>query len=595
MTAYFWAASNLKARAACCAVSANGLVVPAWSEPGTVFTFDGATVTPALTAMSSADEMTGRGSVGVACTSSGGTWTLSAAGLLSSYGTSFSLSASFTLAAAPYTGLASIGNTVYACSSAGVVWSSSGSAPVQVGTFGTMPRGLVTDGTDLYAALPLTSQLGIMVASSGAVSTVASPVPLPAFVAVKSGSVAVAGWSSAVLPAGTSYFAAAPGVSPTEAAICNAAAGSVTLLAGTDPDWTTGSSVSGMAGVSAVAWTTNSEQILAAAPGDFYVVSITAGALAIAQTLSATGVTAIGVVPDGSEALLAQTGANQIAVISQSVGTWSISSAISSVSAPVAILLTSSVEGFAIGGGGLITLQRNGAAWEVNATTPLTVGGTTVTGTGIVADAAGNLYVTATNGASGYLMVLSAAGTPLASTTWTGGAAGLVIVSEQVLVLDNTNALVRPFAHVGGALEPQATTAAPAGPTTITAGSISVVVAGASATGLYELGAPYALLPIREGMVGLYQSSAWTTYTLGVGHDPSAVAFDAAGALHVVTTQNDHYTFSTTGGIAQTGLVPVPVYSGQTAGTSLAMSSLTPWNGHLYATTSASGVIVEVA
>jgi hypothetical protein len=120
----------------------------------------------------------------------------------------------------------------------------------------------------------------------------------------------------------------------------------------------------------------------------------------------------------------------------------------------------------------------------------------------------------------------------------------------------------------------------------------TLFVGGSGSTQTYGFsGMPFALTNVLSGAIATYNGSSWTTYPLGIGHLPSAMTYDAAGNLQVVTAQNTWWTL-TTGAVLSSGIVPQT--TGQIQGVPLGPSSLLPLSGHLYCATSLAGVLIQL-
>lgn len=586
MTAsFFWPATSLKPRAQCAVVARGALYVPAWTEPQTIFTFNGQLVSEVAVSPAPApgEVQTGEGFIAAAADSAGTPWFLSGSGVLTALTASNVAGTVLTLPAGVYTGLVpDASGRFYATRADGGVYPVAGGVVgAQIGSFGAKAQSPAMQGTTLYACLPESSAVGTMAVGSGAIATIPTPMNQPAFLALNAGQVAVAGWSYSVLPGTAGGIAVSPAVA---SQIAYTAGGQLTLAFGTDPAFVTESSLA-VAGAGALAWSTNGEQVLVAGSAGVVVAGIAEGALTLSQTLGVTGVTALAATSDGAEVLAVTPGSGGMTVLSVAVGAWSIGQTLS-VPGIASLLLLTPIAALAIGSAGITPLSRSGSTWSAGASIALPF-----TPTAIFQDAGGAILVCGTSGSTGIVAIVSSAGAVLSSLSWSGSAKGVASLDGQIMVADSASSLIHFFSEVGGILLAQGAGATANGCSALFVTGTTVWVAGVSFTWQTQLGGPFMLRRVRAGVLAIYASNAWMTLTLGVSHDPSAIAFDSAGALHVVTAQNDHFVYATGALTVST----VPVYAGQLAGTSLSLSALVNWNGHLYATTSASGVIVEIA
>jgi hypothetical protein len=123
---------------------------------------------------------------------------------------------------------------------------------------------------------------------------------------------------------------------------------------------------------------------------------------------------------------------------------------------------------------------------------------------------------------------------------------------------------------------------------------------GSGATTTYGFsGTPYALSPVVSGVLGLWNGSGWSAAVLGIGHNPSAVAFDPSGNIWLTTVQNTLWQFNSGGGVISSGIVPqIPSMNGfpaQPQSVPLGPSAILVASGGVYVATSLSGAMIQVA
>jgi hypothetical protein len=105
-------------------------------------------------------------------------------------------------------------------------------------------------------------------------------------------------------------------------------------------------------------------------------------------------------------------------------------------------------------------------------------------------------------------------------------------------------------------------------------------------------GAPYALTPVVSGVAGQWNGRNWTTTSLGIGHNPSAVGFDASGNVLVATVQNTLWNLNAAGGVISQGIVPQ--FSPQPQTVPLGPSAILATSDGVFVATSLSGVLVQI-
>ena len=503
------------------------------------------------------------------------------------------------------TGSASSGNPLIALTASGQVFITSSNTP---GTFAELSPGFAAncrdsavDSVNLYTAVSQASAMGVMALGTNTFSTISTPssLSIPSMVAtppsgVASGHVAVAGWQLASLASGCIALQGNPALGSSVAVLATSSA--LTVLTGSDPTWAVASSVTGLSSLAAIAWNPNGTQLLAAVSGGIDIFTYTTGALSLASSVAVTGCVNIDITPDSVNALCCIPSANVVQILTNSLGVWSLTSSFS-VTSPKAIVLTSATTGWIICGTNAAPITKSGSVWSIGTGLSLTA-----TANAITEDAlTGNVLVVGGTGTTGYISLIKNG--IVASTLTYSGAYGIAVLSQngEVAVLMSDGTTIRMLGVLGNTIVAQGinTLSAPSGSTAFGVTSQSVWLCGSSATYQCSWEKPYELRQKKSGTVAVYSrpASSWATYSLGVGSDPSAIAWDTSGNVWAATTENTLYSFTGT----PTGTVlplltqnTVPVFTGQASGTAMGISSLTWSNGHLYATTAFAGALVEI-
>ena len=495
-----------------------------------------------------------------------------------------------------WAGVTTVGSVPYFLSTDGTLFTTSGSTVAQLtgGTFSQEAIQLATDGTKLYTLLPGVSELGVFTLSnstSGTASTVSTPMTTPSCLAASTSGVAVGGWSAASIAQASTSLAASPVAPTTTSVSINVATNAVVMVSGNDPVWTVTQTVTGTGAPSSLCWTPAGTQVLVGdtTNGKLQVYNLTGSTLSAGSLLSVAGITSVAVTPDGTQAVATQPGGNALQVLTDTLGTWSLGASVTDTNTPQTILALSNAEMVYGVTGGISFLDYATAAWS----TTVHISGFGFTPTYLATDGLGNIFAVGTSGGNGYLAVASKISGLVTSTSWTGSADAILWNQGQIFVVDSTSSLVRSFSYTSNTLTAQHTAATPAGCKGIAVAGESVWLSGSSQLSQFLFTAPFEITAQTYGSVSAYVSGAWHTATLPVAKKPSAVTWDGSGNIWAVTETNDLYEITASGSITSTATVPVP--TGQVAGTPLGLSSLL-WNGgHLYASTSLLGALVEIS
>lgn len=491
-----------------------------------------------------------------------------------------------------FTGAAAIGAVPYFAAASGNLYTNSAGVIVAVGGggFGELVYGLSTDGTKLYGALPASSNLGVYTLSNpttGAVTKFATPMTRPSVIAASASGVAVGGWSKNLLASGATSIAAGsqqPGI----AVAVNPTGNSVFLVTGTDPNWAITSRLAGTGAPLSLAWAPSGTQVLVTDPTNnkVQIFNLVTGSLQAGPVLIVSGAAQIAVTPTTGVALVTQGGVNNaVSVLSSTANVWSVSGAVS-VASPGDIVTMSDTSAAVSSASGVAFLQFSNSVWSVSQA----VAGLGFVPGALAADGLGGVFAVGTAGATGRLAQVRPTGI-VATASWTGSATSVYFQQGQIAVGDAVSGVVRTFAPIGNTLVPGSTIAAPGGIAFIGNTGTSVWLCGTGQMFQTRFTAPYRLSPYQQGQVSIFNGSTFATASLGVEHQPSAMAWGVSG-VWVTTIQDDLFIISPGAAIlAQQRILPgLP----QPAGTPLGLASLQFLSGGLLGASSMSNGIVSL-
>ena len=571
-TAWYWPPSGLTARGVACVPYGAGLAVPDWTTPRYFpFTpgvgFGGPVVLGALTP----------GISSAAADSSGGAWFVA-------YGDSYwHLSSGGTVlttgnlpSGQVWIGAAVAGVSGFAMSSSGTVDRMGPTAAV--GSWSGSTLAFAASGSAAVAALMPSGSLLVTMTSGGVTGSIGLPtaIGIPSCLAVASGGVpAVAGgWQ--VAPSLSGMIAAA--LDPQSALTMLAVGSGRALLWSTSgavsENWFQSQVLSGLANLNAVAWRPDGSQALGTSvvSGDVQVIAYTAGVLSLAQTLAVSGACSVAVAGSSVNAIVAQSGQTQIATLSYGGVTWVTGSPVTGVTGVTAVAMTSNSSAAATYSGGVALLSLTAGTWSMAAYVPLGFAPSV-----LAVDAFSRLFAAG----SGALAIVSG-GTVLGSGTWSGSTPTSMVVHEgRVVMTIPSDGLFRVFAESSpGAWTQEGSGSLSLGAQVGLALSDTVLFAmGSGATNTYGFsGTPFVLTPVTSGALSQWNGSTWTTTALGIGHNPSAVAFDASGNAWTVTVQDTYFSVSSGGTVLSSGIVPV--FDGQQQTAPMGASTINPIGGN---------------
>lgn len=536
------------------------------------------------------------GYVGAAPDGAGNAWLLGYTGPVtflpvSGAGTLFPLPSG--AASEIFAGAAYCGGAPYFGAASGNLYTDSAGAIVQVtGGFGELTRDIATDGTKLYGVLPGVSgasHLGVFTLASptsGSVTKFVSPIPFISTVAASSSGVAIGGWQNSVLVSGASSLVqGASGV----AAFATTSANLIHLMTGTDPAWVVAAPVSGTGAPVDMVWSPSATQLLVTdtTNSKVQVFNLTAGALVSAQTLtSVSGAAKIGMTPTTGTALVTQPSHTQVSVLTSSANIWSDVGAVTGVTAS-AILVLSDTEAAVGSPSGVTFLEFVNESWQIETI----ISGLSFTPAALSTDGGGGtVFAAGTAGVSGHIVAVTKTGIgPQAA--WAGSAVAVLYRQGQIAVLDASNSLVRVFGQIGATLQQKGLAPAPGGADYVGQTGVSVWLCGSGAVWQTRFTAPYRLVPYVNGQLSFFSGSTFTTVSLGVENQPSALTWGPSG-VWAATAQDQMFVVSPSGSVlVQQNVLPA---GPQPAGTPLGMAALLFHDGGLFAISSLNNGLISL-
>ena len=592
---FFWPPGSGEARVNASATSvSNATVLSDWSSMQ-IWGFNGSNVASFYTASGAQN-----GQYGFAALCGDGVGGYSAVGYggpLFTYAASSSGTTLHTLPSGQvYIGVAANGVNAYVISSSGNVYDRNptlkATFPVgaNLGLFNLPTSGL------MLTVLPTLRAIGTFNTSTFATGSIALPAAISGVscMATNVSGFAVGGWNTApTLPA---YGAIAP--SPVNALLAVGVSGGfatpITVTSSGSVAWTAGTPVSGFSpGIARAAWIPAGTQILAVDPaaGVLQVISYTAGVLALAQTLSAPGLSDIAVAGAGGAALAPSPTTNSVMTFTAAGSTWSSGAPLYGLTAPQCVVATGPYTA-AIGvSGGIAQVALVGGVWTVAAT-----GALPFTPLRLSADAQNNVYAISAShsGAvaqiNGVSVVASATLPGITTAVGVQAGQGRIIVAEQA-----TNTLLE-YSLSGGpvqTLTQTGTFAVPSGVACLALANNTLFAGCLGSTTLATLGAPGQINAVLAGAAALYNGSSWLSTALSPDNHPAAIYLDTANTMSVVTANNNVFIVPAAGGVSSSGTVA----SYQQAGTPLGVSTLfvsgVAGANYLFGGTSMPGVVVD--
>lgn len=582
-------ASTDRPKAVTAPVVGSGLVLPMFSKHVT-FQFNGSIFSSIVYPAGFSDP----GSIGcraAATDDNGVVWFLTEDGYLLNVGPSGHAVLNQKLVGGPFVGLVLIAGYLYAVPALGGIQKISGSSATSLGSgFAAAARSAVTGGANIFSILASNAAVGQYSPTSGAYTTLpTAPMGgLTALAAAPGRPLAAVGNGRFALQFGFSSVQPSP-ITPTSLAIGSSpSTNQVVLLTGNDPAWVAGSAVT-LTGANFASWVPTGQQALATNGSALSVYTVSGGVLTLSQTLSFAGASQVAVTPDSASALVVQPAQNAVGVVSNTLGTWSAGTSVG-VSNPNCVLMLSSTSAVIGTATGVTFLTRTGSAWAVTAQTNLGYAVKSLFSAG-----ATNFYACGTSGGTGYLNFLSGTAS-ISGTSWSGSADSVTVLGKYTAVLDKTSNLIRTFSNISSVLTQQASQTPDVALNYITVTNITLWLCGSALSYLYSPGAPYTFRNIRHGSVAIYSNSNWYPYDLGVGHEACAATYDSSGNLWVATRENELYEFGPFNGssIPFISKSSIGVFDGQSNGTTLSIASLEWAGANLYASTTASGVLVRI-
>lgn len=574
---------------------AGGLLLPLWTKSPSVWRYS-ASGNLSIALLNGLASTTGF--VAAASDGASGAWLAQYTGSLVFYSSGAVASGYALPANNVYTGCAYVPTygKPYVVAANGRVFAGSGAVAVQGSGFGQAVWGLATSGTTLFGLSNGLSTFSLSASGAGTSGFVALPAGLAVGLCLgastPASAVAVGGYTYAAIATGYSAMAFNP-LAPVMVALASGG-GLTDLYIGVGDSWSLAQAVTGMAAPSFAAWSPDGLKLLVSDPVNGVVrqYNYAFETLSLAQTLNVSGAAALTLTADGLKALVCQPALNQITPLSLSASQWASGTPIS-FSSPQSILASGVGQAFVGGASGISKLVYSGGAWTVSGSVAVGFSPTTVL------SASGNILAAGSFGGSGFFAAVSPSLAALFSYSWPGAAAGMTDVQSQIVINDPTQSMflcfgnlftqyqyifpVQAFRSLNGIY------ASPLTPYS-NGGTLFGMASGSSP--LYQHTAPYNVEPYRSGVVAVRTSGGWGVATLGSGHVPTALTFDASGNVWAATLQNDLYQVGPAGNIISSQTITQ--FSGQVQTAPLGISSMTFLGSGLFAASSLAGPLVKL-
>lgn len=481
----------------------------------------------------------------------------------------------------------------FALSAAGEVYKVTSSGYSSLANLQALPRYPSLYDGQLFIPLPREDKVSTLVLSSSAVSSQASGDGHPGFCSAFSGGLWVASESAAT------FSEATDGVSFSDASGVTLSGNTLSYVTGTDPDLSVVNSLTLSFTPIDFIFIPNLSQVAVLGSSDLYIYSITDSELALSQTISISGPSHLALTPDGEDILVTSSSNSTISVVTESVGTWSVASTISSTYADlvwcgVTPTTTKANPALVVGSSSTIeVLIPSGSSW---------VSSFTVSVSGIVSSISGdgtNTVVTSYDSSSGesYIYLLDFSGNSISATLTVSGEViasvsiekyNFAFLKAYVSASDPAEVLI--IRALSGDLTQIGTTDVSGDPTVLSWTGYSLWVGESQ----YQLTGSGQVEPVFIGYASLVTSSATTSYTLGRLNIPAALSIGATNAV-VVCANNKIFMFPKAGGSMVE--YDLGVFTGQKTGTPLNLSGIVIQAKAVVLSTSASGetmVINEV-
>lgn len=586
---WYWPPSGMTARSISLVSFGGRLALPDWLTPR-FFPFDPAIpgITPPV--------VLATGTPGIAAAApdaSGGLWLVTFDGHTYRRPPAGGIVAGALASGKVYNGAAFlVGSGIASATDGSVVFASGagGGGGTPLGSWPVPAIGLTSSGAMLAALLPVSGLVGTMT-TAGVTGSIALPgaITTPSCIALLSGGViAVGGWATAPSLSG----AADAAIDPQNPGVM-LAAGSGRAIIWSNPgplseNWSQTQIVTGLANLNSVAWRPDGTQILATSSiiGSVQALNYIASVLSLNQTLIVSGAVSVAVAGTSINALVAQSGQSQAATLSFGGGSWSTGTPVTGLPGIQSLVSIDATNIAATVSGGVSVISLAAGSWSVTHTTALGF-----TPTVIAVDKFTRIY------AAGSGAVAMISGTVMiASGTWAGAApTSIAEHNGRVIMPVPSDNLIRIFAQSAPNVLSQQGSLALALGTNVGIGTSDTVafVTGSGATNMYGFsGSPYVLTPMTQGVFGQWNGSAWTTLVLGIGHNPSSVAFDVSGTAWLSSVQGTYFNISSGVTVLSSGTIPVFPQQFQTV--PLGISTIMPVSGGVFASSSLAGVLTEI-
>lgn len=314
----------------------------------------------------------------------------------------------------------------------------------------------------------------------------------------------------------------------------------------------------------------------------------------LSTNLSLTDPTSIATTPDNLHALICQPSLNQVSVLNNSLGTWTVGQTISVANSPNVVGINSSGTYACIGTNtGVTFVKYNGAEWVSDTAYTLSA---TPTQIAIDSNNTSNtfFYVATISGSTTTINIYNNDAF-LASYSFSGVITSLLIVDYQIFaVLNNGDINIGICVTTGQTTNSNQTSIAPLSNTIALWYPNYILLSGSSKVEEFYIVEPFQVAQTSDSMIATLSGATWLTADLQNRTRISSLTPDVSGRIIATTIDNEIYRVSGFTSVDNSYTFILTPPNGQQPSTSIGASRTTYYNNAIFSATSLYGGLIDI-
>lgn len=505
-----------------------------------------------------------------------------------------------------YIGMADNSGYIYSLNSAGNINTIQNGNLVATNvslTQGLGYTGFVSENSNLYTVLGTSTGASLCITTmtsqlSGTTTYVSTPYFSNTAITVASGNVCIGGYNTLSVSypiGGMAYLLNSTG-GLTNIVLSDTAANTINTYQYNGKVLSFASQASGNSDPTFLSFDQTGTQLFACNPSsnNLQIFTYSNETLSISQTLSITNPTSVSFLPNNTYAFVTQGSSNEITVLINSSGSWSIVSPVLSNTGATSLTVISNSEFMATTTNAINIFEFVNNAWSLSSSISLSY-----TPTELLFDGNSTVYAIGVSGTTESYLTSIVNNTVQDQISWTGTAQSFYWYNGVLSVFDSYNNNVQNYITVDSTLQYETVSSLPLYNPVITGSSAQyvqniIIISSSTDSYFYENNWAHSnfITPVKYTGYSVYNGTSWTSnYNLSSYGWVTSITSDTSGNFWLATSDNYIIEVSNTGTFTSASSIS-PVSSGLFP--PLGISKMLWLSGHLYGISSIGAGLIQI-